>query len=101
LAGFLAVERGGNAGGKIKGRPVAADENTGEADIFHTISGNDVGRLARANLIVSLFVRLDEYSSAFGFCQDRHAKLRFSTISCQSKAIQIAILCNYRKKYQS
>jgi hypothetical protein len=35
-----AVERGGNAGGKIKGRLVAADEKTGEADIIHTISGN-------------------------------------------------------------
>jgi hypothetical protein len=40
---FSAVERGGNAGGKIKGRLVAADEKTGEADIIHTISGNGWG----------------------------------------------------------
>ncbi len=47
LAGFLpfsAADRK-DGGEKIKGRPVAADEKTGEADIrFSQLSGNAAGR---------------------------------------------------------
>jgi len=37
---FFAVEADEDSGEKIKGRPVAADEKTGEADILSFLSGN-------------------------------------------------------------
>src|SRR6266851_246575 len=42
-----AFDRGEDRGEKIKGRPVAADEKTGEADIlFSQLSGNAEGRMS-------------------------------------------------------
>src|SRR5208337_1235568 len=47
FAGFPAVERRKDGGEKIKGRPMAADEKTGEADIlFSQLSGNAAGRMS-------------------------------------------------------
>jgi hypothetical protein len=54
-----AVERGEDNPEKIKGRPMAADEKTGEADIlFSQLSGNSEADQFRRPRVCSLFIRL-------------------------------------------
>jgi hypothetical protein len=54
------VERGEDGGEKTKGRLVAADEKTGEADILsRKLSGSTKGRISPGEgLLYSLFIRL-------------------------------------------
>src|SRR5450755_3374570 len=68
-----AVERGGNAGGKIKGRLVAADEKTGEADIIHTQFQGTVGVLApdESNFIFAFYSPTWEYRATEGILSRR------------------------------
>jgi hypothetical protein len=71
MAVFPVMERGED-GEKIKGRPMAADEKTGEADIlFSQLSGNaEGGRISPGEVFkLSPFIRLNEYRSAICFCQ--------------------------------
>jgi hypothetical protein len=55
FAAFSVIERGEHHEEKIKGRPMAADEKTGEADIyFSQLSGNAT---ESAKVVLSLFIR--------------------------------------------
>src|SRR5208282_215629 len=66
-----AVERGEGGGEKIKGRLLAADEKTGEADILsRNCQGTQRPGSARGgSFVCSLFIRLCEYRSAACRCQ--------------------------------
>jgi hypothetical protein len=56
FAAFSAVEHGEDGGEKIKGRPVAADEKTEEADIlFSQLSGNAEGGISPGEIAIFAF----------------------------------------------
>src|SRR5271156_2306885 len=73
-------------GEKIKGRLLAADEKTGEADILsRNCQGTQGAGSALGDLLCSLFIRHAEYGSPACFCQGssdgimtRRATLRFT-----------------------
>ena len=60
-AKISAVERGEDRGEKIKGRLMAVDEKTGEADILSHIVREHEGRISSGEVKYSRFVRLYEY----------------------------------------
>jgi hypothetical protein len=67
MAVFSPMEGGEGGGEKIKGRPMAAEEKPGEADIlFSQLSGNAEGQRIspRRHLEFSLFVRHTNYPSS-------------------------------------
>src|SRR5271169_1333017 len=77
FAVFFAVERGEDGGEKIKGRPVAAAEKTGEADILlsHNCQGTRWAGSARARQQFSLFIRLCKYPPLGANCQDGSSRI--------------------------
>jgi hypothetical protein len=63
IAAFSDVACGEDGGEKIKGRPMAADEKIGEADIFFSqLSGNAEGRMSPGE-VRSNFLFLFAYES--------------------------------------
>ncbi|MFY9842397.1 MAG: hypothetical protein WA718_09165 [Terriglobales bacterium] len=75
-AAFFAVEWREGSGEKIKGRPVAADEKTGEADIlsFLIVREPEKAGVVRSRP-VSLFIRLEEYPSYTRFLSRRFGEI--------------------------
>ena len=56
FAAFSTFERGEDRGEKIKSRPMAADEKTGEADIlFSQLSGNAEGKISPGEIAIFAF----------------------------------------------
>src|SRR5712692_9311694 len=83
-----ADDRGDDRGEKIKGRPVAADEKIGEADIlFSQLSGNAEGRMSPGEAVCSLFVRLSKYPSPACPCQAGRLLPQMREISSKSSML--------------